>query len=534
MKINISKIESSILSCLKKFPIEAILGLCFFVMYCIVDAYQSETDYKEVRVIWDILRLFPAFFVLCYTCNITFHGKWRFIYYLSLIFFVPTFFIDLNHFSFSIYYFFTMLLTFFLLLIGGGKRDNTSFAQDSIQIIINLIISLFIGHVLELAICAIMASIMYIFNLDWFDWPIYTYLACLFIFIPLLFCSLQQREKFKSMPPFMDIIITFILSPAVIIYTGILYLYFITIIANWELPKGGIGYMVLAFVIITLGGRMAQLAIRKRYYDWFYNYFSFIAIPPLIIFWIGTIERITTYSFTASRVYLLVAGVLMTLYIVLLLSKRLGNYQLMLIISSFAIAILTYIPGISAKSIGIHAQEKRLEQYIQKLDMLDSKTHKLKQEYPAIAPESNEWKEFRELEECYSYLSKEVGSDAIEKRYGQFFYSALDVKHEYVFMSGTVDIADFNQYHSMNAFTFELNDNGVITISKADKSELIRYNIDSLMNAKPELLNDEDSRKELLTFRNDSCMLILQNYSYEKGKKGFHCPIASATAILTK
>lgn len=292
--------------------------------------------------------------------------------------------------------------------------------------------------------------------------------------------------------------------------------------------------MVLAFVIITLGGRMAQLVVRKQYYDWFYNNFSFIAIPPLIIFWIGTIERITVYSFTASRVYLLVAAVLMTLYIILLLSKRLGNYQFMLMISSFAIAILTYIPGINAKSIGIYAQEKRLEQYIQKLDMLDSKTHRLKLDYPAIEPESEKWKEFRELEECYEYLSNEVGPEDIEKRFGKFPYSVLDTKQEYVSMSGIVDIAGFTQYHNMNEFSFEVKDNGIIMISKEDKTELIRYNIDSLMNAKPELLNDEDSRKKLLTFRNDSCMVILHDFSYEKGKKGFHCRNASPTTVLTK
>ena len=137
--------------------------------------------------------------------------------------------------------------------------------------------------------------------------------------------------------------------------------------------------MVLALAIFAMAGHMFQLLVSKNIYGWFYSHFSWIAIPPLILFWVGTIERITTYSFTASRVYLFISGILMTFYIFFLFSRKIGNYQLMAVVSSICIVILTFIPGISARSIGIHSQKQRLERYISRLDMLDSVTHKLKQ-----------------------------------------------------------------------------------------------------------------------------------------------------------
>lgn len=538
MKLNTTQLESNILSCLKKHFIEAILGLCFFVMFILSD---NVGEREHIKLLKNTMLLFPLFFAMAYTCNQIFTQKLRLLYYLSLFFFVPVLFINLQQFVFSVSYAFTMLLAFFLLLIHRSRQDNITFARDSIQTIIHLIVSLFIGHVMVLAISAIIGSLIYIFNFSWHDWFKYTYLFILFIIIPLIFCRLQDVGRFKNMPRFVDIIITYILSPAIIIYTGILYLYLITIAIHWELPKGGIGYMVLAFIIFALSGKMSQLIISKRYYDWFYDRFTFVAIPPLIIFWIGTIERITTYSFTSSRVYLLAAGILMTLFILLLLSKRFGRYQLMLIFSVFFIAILTFIPGISAKSIGVYAQERRLEKYIKQLDLLDPTTHKIKTDIDLLQDtDSLSLKKKQELQECYRYLVKEQGRSALKDKYGiDNDFPVINYKRDYISLKGEIDVSGYihYQYFNYNKYNMEVDEDGILTlVLRQDNDTILRYNINEVINANSSLLIAADTieNSQLFVYKNEKYMLILENMIYENHAGRYKCTNVSGNALLSK
>lgn len=534
MKLNLSRLESHIFSCLKKHVAEAVLGLCFFVIFVLSDNTSKKED---IELLTNTMLLFPLFFALTYTCNRFFGSRLRLLYYLSLLFFVPALFINLEHFVFSVSYAFALLSAFFLLLISGGRRDNIAFAKGSIQTIIHLIISLFIGHIMELAVCAIIGSLIYIFNLDLNDWFQYTYFFILFLVVPLIFCHLQDMERFKKMPRFMDIIITYILSPAIIVYTGILYVYFITIVVYWELPKGKIGYMVLAFVLFALGGRMAQLIVTRRYYDRFYNYFSYIAIPPLIIFWIGTTERITAYGLTTSRVYLLAAGLLMTLYIFLLMSKRWGNYYTMLVVSTLCITVLTYIPGISAKSIGIYAQEKRLKEYINKLDALDSRTLKLKNNLEELFSAEN--KDMRELYESYHYLRKERGEEYVTEKYGNCNISPFsDYNWTYISMEEKTDITGYTYYQPFNYNEINVEvEKGVLKITHTKDGEIImECNMDKRLNARPELLSGENNREkqELFSLKNERYMVILDNITLEKTSNGYHCHHVSVSGIFSK
>lgn len=534
MKLNLSKIESTLLSCFKHHWVETLLGLSFFILFILSEEFIEERE--DIELLRNVMCLFPLFFAVTYMFNQLFTSRLRFLYYLSLLFFVPAFFIPLDKFIFSISYGFTLLLAFFLLLVNKESQRNADFARSSVQTVIHLIVSIFIGHVMVLAVCAIIGSLVYIFNLYWRDWFEYTYLFALFIVIPLVFCHLQDTERFRNMPRFMDIILTYILSPAIIIYTGILYLYFLTIVINWELPKGKIGYMVLAFIIFALGGKMCQFIVSRRYYDWFYNYFSFIAIPPLVIFWIGTLERITTYSFTTSRVYLLAAGVLMTLYIFLLLSKRFGNYQLMLIISACCIAALTYVPGISAKSIGIYAQEKRLEEYIKKLDAWDAETHKLKTDF-ADTPGSAKKEEARELQESYRYLKKELGTEYVEAKYGVSNYSLYIDDWKYIHLEGEIDVKEYVYYHpfSYTHYNFNVEDGACTLTRQADKKIIIEFNVNDRLNANPELLTKGNKeQQELLKWKNEKFLVVLESISYKKKAKGYDCSGITVDAIFER
>ncbi|WP_195659931.1 DUF4153 domain-containing protein [Bacteroides nordii] len=544
MKINLSKVGADIISALKKYPVEALLGLLFFVFFCIEDQLNWESSSELIKHIRDVMSLFPAFMVLVYSLHqLLYLTKGRILYYLSVLLPLLFLWVDLSHFVFTISYTFTLILAFFILLACKCKWENLSFARNCMQTFVSLIFAFFIGHLLALAVWGLYSSVVYIFNMERYDFPEYIYMFCLFVVIPLLYCHLQEKESEEhATPRFMEIIINYILSPAVIVYTAILYIYFITIAIHWELPKGGIGYMVLALAIFAMAGHMFQLLVSKNIYGWFYSHFSWIAIPPLILFWVGTIERITTYSFTASRVYLFISGILMTFYIFFLFSRKIGNYQLMAVVSSICIVILTFIPGISARSIGIHSQKQRLERYISRLDMLDSVTHKLKQGVVFNETDSLRWKDARELEACYSYLEDETGSDCMKKEYGECDISTKRNWHYMspVFPSG-INIEGYTRYYPMR--TYDRKEyiskviDGVITIRRAsDDRVIISRDINAYMNSHRVWMQNEVADSVslgLFITRNDSCMLVLDNISYEEGAT-IHCTSASVDAIFIK
>ncbi|WP_368107416.1 DUF4153 domain-containing protein [Bacteroides nordii] len=544
MKINLSKVGADIISALKKYPMEALLGLLFFVFFCIEDQLSWESSSELIKHIRDVMSLFPAFMVLVYSLHqLLYPTKGRILYYLSVLLPLPFLWVDLSHFVFTISYTFTLILAFFILLACKCKWENLSFARNCMQTFVSLIFAFFIGHLLALAVWGLYSSVVYIFNMERYDFPEYIYMFCLFVVIPLLYCHLQEKESEEhATPRFMEIIINYILSPAVIVYTAILYIYFITIAIHWELPKGGIGYMVLALAIFAMAGHMFQLLVSKNVYGWFYSHFSWIAIPPLILFWVGTIERITTYSFTASRVYLFISGILMTLYIFFLFSRKIGNYQLMAVVSSICIVILTFIPGISARSIGIHSQKQRLERYISRLDMLDSVTHKLKQGVVFNETDSLRWKDARELEACYSYLKDETGSDCMKKEYGECDISTKRNWHYMspVFPSG-INTEGYTRYYPMNIYDRKEYvgkvEDGVIKIRRvADDKVIISRDINAYMNSHRAWMQNEVSdsvSSELFITCNDSCMLVLSNISYESGVT-LHCTNVLVDAIFIK
>lgn len=544
MKINLSKVGADIISALKKYPMEALLGLLFFVFFCIEDQLRWESSSELIKHIRNVMSLFPAFMVLVYSLHqLLYPTKGRILYYLSVLLPLSFLWVDLSHFVFTISYTFTLILAFFILLACKCKWENLSFARNCMQTFVSLIFAFFIGHLLALAVWGLYSSVVYIFNIERYDFPEYIYMFCLFVVIPLLYCHLQEKESEEhATPRFMEIIINYILSPAVIVYTAILYIYFITIAIHWELPKGGIGYMVLALAIFAMAGHMFQLLVSKNIYGWFYSHFSWIAIPPLILFWVGTIERITTYSFTASRVYLFISGILMTLYIFFLFSRKIGNYQLMAVVSSICIVILTFIPGISARSIGIHSQKQRLERYISRLDMLDSVTHKLKQGVVFNETDSLRWKDARELEACYSYLKDETSSDYMKQEYGECDISTKRNWHYMspVFPSG-INTEGYTCYYPMDTYDrkeyISKVEDGVITIRRAsDDRVIISRDINAYMNSHRVWMQNEvaDSvSSELFITCNDSCMLVLDNISYEEGAT-IHCTSASVDAIFIK
>ena len=524
MNTKLKSLLQQLLQSPRRFPVEFALGIVFFVI-AVWDSESStwnETSARlESAVNSDILWFFVPLIVLTFWL----HRVNRWAYFASFFLFLPLMALDLKPFLWTYGFAFTYVLAGILLVVGNKRMDNRPFAAHALHVATQMFFGLLITGILNMAVMAIVASFFYIFGIE--D-PKHLYEHIIqfiwFVLAPQVCCTLIRQNEDEVTEPFkvLRLILNFILSPAVIIYTVILYTYFIKIAFEWDLPKGGVAWLVMGFITVALIGRVAQSILSQRYYDWFYRWFTLIAIPPLIMYWIGSIYRIRLYSFTESRFYLMVAGVLMTLFVLMLFRERTRRYQLMALIFGAAIIIFTYIPGISAKSIGLRSQKQRLTELISELKLTDAKTGRLNDDLDmrSIKQDSMMCERYKDITSVISYVRNEIGTKEFEAQYGKWAHSEYSFNYDkangqsvvspcrsdntYI-RRRPVELGEYTIMLPQKEFEYNFNDQMIIVTM--DKDTVLEYPIQDAIRQDTMLLHHPE---QLLTYRNDSLMLVLE------------------------
>ena len=527
MNTKLKSLLHQLLQSPRRFPVELALGIVFFI----IAVWDSETHaWNEVirqyesSVNGDILWFFVPLMALTFWL----HRVNRWAYLASFFLFLPLMALNLKPFLWTYGFAFTYVLAAILLIVGNRRMDNRPFAAHALHVATQLFFGMLITGILNMAVMAIVASFFYIFGINE-PKHIYEHLYQFiwFVLAPQVCCTLIRQNEDEVTEPFkvLRLILNFILSPAVIIYTVILYTYFIKIAIQWDLPKGGVAWMVMGFITVALVGRVAQSILSQRYYDWFYNRFTLIAIPPLIMYWIGSIYRIRLYSFTESRFYLMVAGVLMTLFVLMLRKKRTRRYQLMALIFGAAIILFTYIPGISAKSIGLSCQKQRLTQLISEMKLTDPKTGKLNDEIEdmrRIRQDSLLCEQYKDVTSVIEYVRHEIGTDEFKKQYGEWTHSEysftyiedsvnVNARDNWYIRKKPVELGEYTIMLPQKAYQYNYNDQ-IVTVTQGENNVVLSYPIQEVIRQDTMLLHHPE---KLLTYRNDSLMLVLEGICIE-------------------
>ena len=521
MNTKLKSLLQQLLQSPQRFPVEMALGVVFFII-AVWDSetytWSEKTKQFESAVNGDILWFFVPLMALTFWL----HRVNRWAYLASFFLFLPLMVLNLKPFLWTYGFTFTYVLAVILLIIGNRGLDNRSFAAHALHVVTQMFFGLLITGILNMAVIAIVASFFYIFGIDE-PKLFYVHIAQFiwFVLAPQVCCTLVRQNEDEVTEPFkvLRLILNFILSPAIIIYTVILYTYFIKIVFEWDLPKGGVAWMVMGFITAALVGRVAQSILSQRYYDWFYSRFTLIAIPPLIMYWIGSIYRIRLYSFTESRFYLMVAGVLMTLFVLMLFRERTRRYQLMALIFGAAIILFTYIPGISAKSIGLRCQKQRLTELISELKLTDAKTGKLNDNLDtwSIKQDSMLCERYKDVTSVIKYVRNEIGENDFEAKYGKWEYSEYSFNYAKAKESDDRDYADTyirREPVELGKYTiilpskaYEYNYNDTTVTITLNKDTVLEYPIQKIVSQDTSLLRHPE---QLLTYRNDSLMLVLE------------------------
>lgn len=338
----------------RKNPVEVLLAMFF----CVLGCYLFEAEERS----WDVvLRYSSILFLLTYVLNgLTRGRRWRALYYLSALFFLPLY-VWVEKTSYT-----TFLVSFgvvqLVYLSSRWEKENRAFMRTALR---------YVGACLSAGLLAFIAwgltvsvyySIHYIFEIgEGWENRFVTYAAS-FSFLglmPLLFLMFNREEGDVEGGRVFDVLVNFVLSPALLVYAVILYLYFVKITLLWSLPKGAVAYIVISFTSATFLLRGCQAFVSKRYYDWFYPWSSWAVLPALAMYWVGASYRIHQYGFTEARVYLVVVGLILTGMAFLFFSRRTGRYLYVALWAIGLLSAVTYIPGMTAVDIERISQTRR-------------------------------------------------------------------------------------------------------------------------------------------------------------------------------
>jgi hypothetical protein len=372
-----SKLFSALATIAVQNPIEIIVAIAYFLL--------SVLTYHKVllpELLGENFMTAPVVFAIPYILNRLFPGKniRRALYYLSVLTLVPVFVIDMSEWLFSPAYVATIIITLLIIATLRRERDNRTITETFINFASRVAASFAIALPTFLIAMAILYSTSELFEFpDKLINSSATWIMSVILILstPLLFLyasnETDENPLSAQITKIRNIICTpavnYILTPALIIFAAIIYLYITKIVVTFTLPNGKLAIIVNAFVISGILIKALTGITEKQIFVKFYKYLYPLFVIPLILFWVGALQRVSEYGFTEARVYLFVSGAILTVATFMQMFKKTGLYLYLCYIAIVALSIFTFIPPISAKSIGEKSQRKELQMLEQKLNI---------------------------------------------------------------------------------------------------------------------------------------------------------------------
>ena len=417
MKLNLrerlAEFRAGFLNVLRRHPLELLLLLALTVTLIVCLEVDEDPNGPRMLVLgWGALLLLVV-------NRLAGRSVWRRIYWVAWAPLVPLFlWSGLSEWVESAQAVVTFtILTPLALLACRRAVANERFVADALVYLRSGVLAMLFAYVAYGLFEAILWSAAYIFGFSDARWVAHLsadlFFVTQFFAVPTLFMMMLDRweeARFGS-SRVLEVLLNWVVTPAVAIYAAILYLYLLKILFTWTLPEGGVAYLVFGFTITALLVKALRLPLEKRTLDWFYDRFSLLALPLVALFWVGVARRVGEYGLTVSRIYLLLCGGLMTFCILLFLSRRAGRYLWVVLAAIVAFAAVAYIPALEPERAALRSQTRRVERIAERLGRLDAATGRLSLA-PASLADTTFRKEYRELYEALAYVERDSAAFA--------------------------------------------------------------------------------------------------------------------------
>lgn len=396
---------------LRRHPIEAVLLFGLTVALIVCYEWEWRPDERLLVMGWGAVLLLAVNLLAG-------RGVWRRIYWVAWAPLVPlALWPGFPDWIASAQAVITVaILTPLALLACRRAVDNRRFVADTVIYLRSGILAMLFAYVAYGLFEAILWSAAYIFGFGDAEWVAHLSMDLLFtmqFFVaPMLFLMMFDRWENAGIvgSRILEVLLNWVVSPAVTIYAAILYLYMTKILVTWTLPEGGVAYLVFGFTMTALVVKAMRTLLEKRTFDWFYDRFSLVSLPIVALFWVGVARRIGEYGLTEPRIYLVVCGGVMTVCVLLFLSRRAGRYLWVVLAAMTAFAALAYIPCLEPERVAVRSQLQRAERVAELLGRLDDDGRLLLTPMPLA--DTVHKKEYRQLYESLDYIRRDSAAFA--------------------------------------------------------------------------------------------------------------------------
>lgn len=286
------------------------------------------------------------------------------------------FFLPAKEKDFTEMYAFILIPTFILshLLVSFipflGKSKELDFWQYNKNLFINLFQTAVFTGVLTGGVMLAILAVDQLFDLELDELLYPKTLAVLSItgscFIFLLFNGrgLSQLERDDKYPQILKFFTQYVLIPLLFIYLIILYFYSAKILINWELPRGWVSYLIIAYSVIGIFALLLVFPLKedgkKSWVKGFSRAFYYTLAPLIILLFTAVFTRILEYGYTEPRYYVLLIAVWLTIVVIYYIIFKNGSIRF-IPVSLFTLGLFSLVlPYFNALAVSKRSQQNEL------------------------------------------------------------------------------------------------------------------------------------------------------------------------------
>ena len=304
-----------------------------------------------------------------------------------------------------------------LVLLGFPfERNNQGFTYRNFTNLFHLGLATAVWLLVFGLVAAILFTITTLFNVE-FSYSFYSHFyTSLGIFTqPLFFLVFQQRQAKSEMTlnRIFEILVNFVLAPALMIFTVLLYAYVVQIIFEGVLPKGMLANITLPYLLGGLGVYALRSICAKARWETFFKFYPYLAIVPIVLLWLAIDRRISAYAWTEQRIYLVALATAITIAYAILIVPKARQYRLISGVVMVAIFAMTWV--VKPQEIAYQSQTARFEQLLKKLNLSDD-SGKIRDDVDFVERLENmpksELKDWKELDSVSDYLLYSIELDS--------------------------------------------------------------------------------------------------------------------------
>ena len=313
-----------------------------------------------------------------------------------------------------------------LVLLGFPfEKNNQGFTYRNFTNLFHLGLATAVWLLVFGLVAAILFTITTLFNVEFSNSFYDHFYTSLGIFTqPLFFLVFQQRQVKSEMTlnRIFEILVNFVLAPALMIFTVLLYAYVVQIIFEGVLPKGMLANITLPYLLGGLGVYALRSICAKARWETFFKFYPYLAIVPIVLLWLAIDRRISAYAWTEQRIYLVALATAITIAYAILIVPKARQYRLISGVVMVAIFAMTWI--VKPQEIAYQSQTVRFEQLLKKLNLSDG-SGKIRDDVDFVERLENmpksDLKDWDELDKVSDYLLyrmeiKSYGEPPFEER----------------------------------------------------------------------------------------------------------------------